>query len=490
MPGLPIPDHILTKLHRIAELARQAPDMVFRGLTQHIDVEFLRVAYTLVRKGGAAGVDGMTADAYAENLDENLSALLNRFKSGTYRAPPVKRVHIPKGDGKTRPIGIPTFEDKVLQRAVTMILNAIYEEDFLRFSYGFRPRRSAHQALEALWKVLMDMGGGWVLDVDIKAFFDTLSPSHLRSFLDQRVVDGVLRRSIDKWLKAGVLEDGNVFHSELGTPQGGVISPLLANIYLHEVLDKWFVREVQPRLGGPAHLIRYADDFVIVCAEERDARRVLEVLPQRFAKFGLTTHPDKTRLVAFGRPPLPDPARPAKKSVEIPKTFDLLGFTHYWGLSRKGRWAVFRKTALKRYLRCTGVISQWCQRSRHAKVGSQNGSLNDKLRGHYNYYGIIGNARDIGSFRNHTLLTWKYWLNRRGNRASLTWPRYKRLLQRYPLLPARLPKRALQSEASSRGAGCGSPARPDLRGDPGCDTSGFRSRPAQLKLRGLLKRLG
>ena len=452
MPGTQIPDHILTKLHRIAELARKAPQMVFLTLAHHIDVEFLRVAFHLTRKGGAAGVDGMTAAAYAENLEENLSSLLNRFKSGAYRAPPVKRVHIPKADGKTRPIGIPTFEDKVLQRAVTMVLNAIYEQDFLQLSYGFRPRRSAHQALEALWKILMDMGGGWVLDVDIKAFFDTLSPSHLRKFLDQRVVDGVLRRAIDKWLKAGVLEDGKVTHPELGTPQGGVISPLLANIYLHEVLDRWFVRDVQPRLNGLAHLVRYADDLVIVFAEERDARRVLEILPQRFSKFGLTVHPEKTRLVAFGKPAAPAPQPEAPRTEKRPKTFDLLGFTHYWALSRKGRWAVFRKTALKRSLRCASVISTWCRKNRHARVRSQHGSLNDKLRGHYNYYGIQGNSRDIGSFRNHTLLTWKFWLNRREQHGQLTWPKYKRLLKRYPLLPARLPKRALQERSQDSGS--------------------------------------
>lgn len=452
MPGSPTPDSISTKLLRIAKLAREAPTMVFRTLAHHIDVEFLRLAYHRTRKDGAAGVDGTTADEYAEHLEENLASLLNRFKSGAYRAPPVKRVHIPKADGKTRPIGIPTFEDKILQRAVTMVLNAIYEQDFLGFSYGFRPGRSAHQALEDLWQILMNMGGGWVLDVDIKAFFDTLVPAHLRTFLDQRVVDGVLRRTIDKWLNAGVLEDGSLTHPELGTPQGGVISPLLANIYLHEVLDRWFVQDVQPQLHARAHLLRYADDFVIVFADERDARSVLEALPQRFAKFGLTVHPEKTRLVAFAKPRPHEPRPRSSVTSAAPRTFDLLGFTHYWAVSRKGNWVVLRKTAAKRFLRCTSVISTWCRTNRHAPVRSQNGSLNDKLRGHYNYYGIQGNSRGLGDFRNHTLLTWKYWLNRREQHGQLTWSKYKRLLKRYPLLPARLPKRAVPARSQNSGS--------------------------------------
>jgi RNA-directed DNA polymerase len=446
MPGPQIPDHILTKLLRIAELARKAPNMVFRTLAHHIDVELLRVAYQLTRKSGAVGVDGVSAEAYAEDLEANLASLLNRFKSGTYRAPPVRRVHIPKGDGKTRPIGVPTFEDKILQRAVTMVLNAVYEEDFLGFSYGFRPQKSAHQALAALRAILTDMGGGWVLDVDIKAFFDSLVPSHLRTFLDQRVVDGVLRRAIDKWLKAGVTEDGKQSFPELGTPQGGVISPLLANIYLHEVLDQWFVREVQPRLAGRAELIRFADDFVIVCLVEQDARRVLEVLPQRFAKYGLTIHPEKTRLVAFRKPGPIKTRTPLVRVEQAPGTFDLLGFTHYWAKSRKGNWAVFRKTESKRFGKAADRIDDWCRANRHLPVKRQHKLLSTKLRGHYNYYGVAGNSRNIDRFRCRTLLTWKFWLNRRAQHGTLTWKRFERIKKRYPLPPARLPQRAPRHE--------------------------------------------
>lgn len=236
--GTSSPSPVSTKLQRIAELVSQFPQMVMTTLSHHIDLEFLHEAYRLTRKSGAVGVDGQTAQEYAVNLEANLQGLLDRFKSGTYKAPPVRRVRIPKGDGiQTRPIGIPTFEDKVLQRAAAMVLEAIYEQDFLDCSYGFRPGRSAHMALDDLWQTLTAMGGGWVVEVDIQKFFDHLDHGHLRGFLDRRVRDGVLRRAIDKWLNAGVLESGCVSHPDTGTPQGGVVSPLLANIYLHEVVD-------------------------------------------------------------------------------------------------------------------------------------------------------------------------------------------------------------------------------------------------------------
>jgi group II intron reverse transcriptase/maturase len=303
MAGTSCPDSVSTKLQRIAELARQAPAMVITTLAHHIDDEFMHEAYRRTRKSGATGVDGQSAAEFAENLGANLEALRKRLFDGSYYAPPVRRVHIPKGDSsKTRPIGIPTFADKVLQRAVTMVLEAVYEQDFRECSFGFRPRRSAHQALQSLWHELMKMQGAWVVEVDIQSFFDVLDPRHLRSFLDQRVRDGVIRRAIDKWLKAGVFEHGVEVHPDLGTPQGGVVSPLLANIYLHHVLDSWFEGEVLPRLHRRGALIRYADDAVLVFASETDARRVLEVLPRRFARFGLTLHPEKTRLIRFERP--------------------------------------------------------------------------------------------------------------------------------------------------------------------------------------------
>src|SRR5258706_6667873 len=288
-------ENVSTKLSRIAELARSAPTLVLTTLAHHVDVDFLREAHRRTRKDGAVGVDGRTAEDFAKDLEKNLESLEDGLKSGRYRAPPVRRVHIPKGEGKTRPLGIPTFEDKVLQRGVAMLLEAVYEQDFHDCSYGFRPGRSAHDALDVIWKGAMGMRGGWVLDADIQSFFDSIDHGKLREILDKRVKDGVVRRAIDKWLAAGVLEAGSISYSNEGTPQGGVISPLLANIFLHEVLDEWWVKDVMPRLRGRAQLVRYADDFVIIFEREDDALRVMDVLPKRFGKYGLTLHPEKTR---------------------------------------------------------------------------------------------------------------------------------------------------------------------------------------------------
>jgi len=435
MPGTSSPTSVSTKLQRIAELARRSPSTVLTTLAHHIDVGFLREAYRRTRKDGAPGVDRQTAEEYAAELESNLCSLLDRFKSGTYRAPPVKRVHIPKGDGtKTRPIGIPTFEDKVLQRAVSMVLEAVYEQEFHDCSYGFRPGRSAHQALQALWETLMEMKGGWVLELDIQGFFDSLGHGHLRSFLDQRVRDGVLRRTIDKWLKAGVMEDGAVSFPDSGSPQGGVISPLLANVYLHEVLDDWFEKQVRPRLAGRAVLIRYADDAVIAFSSEEDARRVMDVLPKRFGKYGLTLHPEKTRLVPFRRPSTPG----GGKRGDRPGTFDLLGFTHHWGRSYRGFLVVKRQTARSRLRRALVQVTLWCRANRHLPVVEQQRSLNLKLRGHYGYYGITGNFRALKGFRNEVVRSWRRWLDRRSQRARMNWTRFKALLQRYPLSPPRV----------------------------------------------------
>jgi group II intron reverse transcriptase/maturase len=433
MKETPGSDNICTKLERIAKLAKEAPEMAFTTLAHHIDLEWLTEAYRRTRKDGATGIDGQTAQEYAANLEGNLRSLLERAKSGTYRAPPVRRVHIPKGDGtQTRPIGIPTFEDKVLQRAVAMVLEAIYEQDFLDCSYGFRPGRSAHQALEVLQHEAVCMAGGWTLEVDIRKFFDTLDQSHLRELLRKRVRDGVLLRLIGKWLKAGVLENGAVTHPEAGTPQGGVISPLLANVYLHEVLDVWFERDVRPRLQGRALLIRYADDAVMLFSCEADARRVMDVLPKRFGKYGLTLHPEKTRLVEFRRPDR------RNSDDDGPGTFDLLGFTHYWGLSRKGKWVVMRRTAQGRFSRALSRVGEWCRRNRHKPIAAQQHSLAQKLRGHYGYFGITGNFEALRRFWHEVKGVWRKWLNRRSQRAHMPWERMHRLLQRYPLPAPRI----------------------------------------------------
>lgn len=438
MHGTPSLEGISTGIQRIAELARNAPGLAFTTLAHHIDIDLLTRAFERTRKDAAVGVDGQTAAEYARDLETNLRTLETRFKSGEYKAPPVRRVHIPKGDGRsTRPIGIPTFEDKVLQRAVVMVLEPIFEQDFLSCSYGFRSGRSAHQALEALWHGLMKMHGGWVLEVDIKSFFDTLDHGHLRSFLDRRVRDGVIRRMIDKWLKAGVMEEGSISYPETGTPQGGVISPLLANIYLHEVLDTWFEQQVKPRLRGEAFLIRYADDFVIAFAIEHDAQRVFEALPKRFARYGLSLHPEKTRLVPFGRPTR-KPTDQRSTGDQGPEAFDLLGFTHFWKVSRKGSWVIARKTAKGRLARAVKKITQWCKTYRHLRVKDQHKALVRKLNGHLAYYGITGNARSLKQFRHQMMRAWCTWLRRRSQKAHLSWERFNRLLKRYPLPPARV----------------------------------------------------
>lgn len=425
-------ESISTKLRRIAELAKQMPEKALFSLNHYIDLEWMREAYRRTRKDGAPGVDGQTGQDYAANLDANLSRLLGRAKSGLYRAPPVRRVHIPKGDGKeTRPIGIPTFEDKVLQRAVAMVLEAIYEQDFQDCSYGFRRNRSPHQALEALREPLMAMGGGFVVELDIRKFFDTVDRSRLREILRQRVRDGVLLRLIGKWLNAGVLEEGKLHFPDAGTPQGGVISPLLANVYLHEVLDTWFDKVVQPRMRGRAFLVRFADDAVLCFEREDDAKRVLAVLPKRFGKYGLTLHPEKTRLVRFERPPSTPVARRRPSRAQRPGTFDFLGFTHLWARSRGGYWVVKQQTAANRFRRKLRGIAQWCARHRHEPVAQQQAALIEKLQGHYAYYGITGNAQALGRFRAAVRRSWGGWLRRRGQHRS-SWARALALLDRFP----------------------------------------------------------
>jgi group II intron reverse transcriptase/maturase len=426
--GTPIPEtSVSTKLQRIADLAREAKQRAFLSLAHHIDLDFLREAFRRTRKDGAPGVDSQTGQEYELRLEENLRSLLDRFKAGTYKAPPVRRTYVPKGDGSMRPLGIPTFEDKVLQRAVTMVLEAVYEQDFLPCSHGYRPGRSAHTALRELDGELMSMGGAWIVELDIRRYFDTLDHAQLRTILDQRVRDGVLRRTIDKWLKAGVMEGLELSRPDAGTPQGGVISPLLANVYLHVVLDKWFHEDVLPRLRGRGSMVRYADDAVLVFANESDARRVMDVLPKRFGKYGLTLHPIKTRLVRF-RPPNRgrDEQQPGSGS------FDMLGFTHYWAKSRRGFWVAKRKTASSRFTRTLTRWSEWLGQVRHEPVGLQHRLLGQKLRGHYGYFGLAGNYRALARLRFEVQRRWRRALARR-HRGGLTWVRYLKLLERFPL---------------------------------------------------------
>lgn len=419
--------NISTKLERIAKQAREIRDVGIKTLAHHIDLDWMREAHRRTRKDGALGVDGVSAERFAEQLEDNLQSLLDRAKSGRYRAPPVRRVHIPKGNGTdTRPIGIPTFEDKVLQRAVAMVIEAVYEESFHDFSYGFRPRRSAHQALETLQNAAVRVAGGWVVEVDIKKFFDTVDHSHMHEILRRRIRDRVLLRLIGKWLKAGVLEGKFLAHPHEGTPQGGVISPLLANIYLHEVLDEWFVNHVRPHLKGSATLIRYADDFVVLFSVKQDAERFFEVLPKRFGKFGLALHPDKTRLVPFRRPDR------VVFDEDQPGTFDLLGFTHHWALSLRGKWVVKRRTAKDRLSRSLRRFREWCREHRHDPLEAQQRAIERRLNGHYAYFGITSNFRSVRKFFREVTREWRKALSRR-SQQNVSWKRMMLILKRYPL---------------------------------------------------------
>ena len=423
---------VYTKQQRIAQLAQRMPEAVLTTLAHHVDMDWLKEAYRRTRKDTASGVDRVTAGEYERDLENNLAQLLERFKSGVYRAPAVRRVYIPKqaGGKPERPIGIPTLEDKVLQRAVVMLLTPVYEQDFLDCSYGFRPGRSAHQALEKLWRAIMKMGAYcWVLEADIKSFYDTVSHEHMREFVRKRVRDGVINRMVGKWLKAGIMEHGQLRYPHEGTPQGGVISPLLSNIYLHEVLDIWFEHQVRPRMKGKAELIRFADDFVIVFSSERDAHRVYEVLPKRFGRYGLSVHESKSQLLDFRRP---------RGKKPRPDTFRFLGFTHYWGKSRKGNWVVKRKTASKKLRASIKRVYHWCKSNRHEPLREQQVALSRKLHGHYGYYAITGNSRSVCSFYRQVLRCWQKWLNRRSRGRDMPWERFNRMLQRYRLPTPRI----------------------------------------------------
>jgi RNA-directed DNA polymerase len=433
-PGTLQPDPVSTKQRRIAELARQHPPWAFIALNHYLDYDWLYQAYRRTRKDGASGIDGVTAKAYEEHLRENLQGLLERLKSGRYQAPAVRRVYIAKDNGTLRPLGIPTFEDKIAQRAVVMLLEPIYEQDFLDCSYGFRPGRSPHQALEGLRNDIRGRNGRWILDLDISNYFGTIDHHQLRAALDQRVKDGLVRRLIDKWLKAGVLEEGIRTIPAEGTPQGGVLSPLLANVFLHGVLDTWFQRDVVPRLRGRSSMVRFADDVVCVFEHREDAERVRVVLEKRLAKYGLTLHPTKTHLVDFRV----ERDRDDASGGPTGSTFDFLGFTHLWKRSRRGAWVVLRKTAVRRLARALRHVQQYCRRHRHDLLRQQHQYLCQLLRGHYAYYGILGNARSIGNFAYQVRRIWHQWLKRRNGLRRLTWVKFTAMLQRLVLPTPRI----------------------------------------------------
>jgi len=419
-----------TGLDRIAELARAQKGVQFTSIAHLLTVTALERAWSGLRKDASAGVDGVTYAEYGAHVRENLEELHDRLERGQYRAQPLRRVYIPKEEGTGRPISIPALEDKIVQKAALELLTAIYEQDFLGCSYGFRPGRNAQEALDEIGRVICRRSVGYVLEADISAYFDTIVRSQLMELIEKRVRDGSMLRLIEKWINVGVLEDGRLLVTQTGVGQGQVISPLLANIYLHYVLDEWFEDVVKPRLRGDAYEIRYADDFILCFQYREDAERVLEVLGKRFEKYGLRLHPDKTRLIEFGRDAL---TKSEEGGGPKPATFDFLGFTHVCRRSRRGKFTIHVRTMRKRLRRSLKRVSAWCQRHRHEPVVEQWAALNAKLRGHYQYYGRATNFRRLWEFYRAVRQLWRKWLNRRTRGRTLPWRVYEALLAAYPL---------------------------------------------------------
>ena len=423
-----------TDIDRLSELAKQDPKRQFFSIAHLITPEKMYAAFLSLRKEASAGIDGVTYEEYEHDAARNIRQLHRRLKEGKYRAQPLRRVYIPKENGKQRPISIPALEDKAVQKVMVELLNSIYEQDFLDCSYGFRPGRGQHQALDEVGRVICTRRTGWILEIDITAYFDSIVREQLMGMIEERVNDGSVLRLIRKWINIGVIEEGKLLMSETGTGQGQPISPLLANIYLHHVLDKWFEEVVKPRLKGEAHEIRFADDAILCFEHKEDAEKVLNVLPKRFAKYGLTLHPEKTRLLEFGR----DASRNARRQGKKPATFDFLGFTHICARSRKGKFTVHVKTMSKRLRRGLKAIAEWCREHRHDPVNEQQKTLNAKLRGHYQYYGRPTNYRSLWQFYRRVCRTWREWLSRRTRGRRLTWERYVELLRQHPLLLPRI----------------------------------------------------
>lgn len=452
-------------LERVRQAAGKDRKQQFTALFHHIyDVERLRAAFLAIKKNAAAGVDGETWEHYGENLEANLQDLAHRLKRGAYRARPVRRVYIPKvgKPGELRPLGVPALEDKIVQRATVEVMNAIYEQDFLGFSYGFRPGRSPHQALDALAVGVMRRKVSWVLDADIRKFYDTLDQGWLVKFVEHRIADRRVVRLIQKWLRAGVLEEGKRVQSEIGTVQGGSISPLLSNIYLHYVLDLWVQRWRHQQARGDVIFCRFADDFVAGFQHRDEAERFLAELRERFARFGLELHADKTRIVEFGR--YAEKNR-RKRGDGPPETFNFLGFTHSCGKTRKGHFTVLRQTMRQRWQAKLRSLKEELRRRMHTPISEQGAYLRSVLLGHYRYYGVPMNGPALGAFRWSVGYLWRMILRRRSQGNHMPWHRTRRILARwlpaarichpYPLVRLGVPPKA--------GAGCGNSARPDLR---------------------------
>jgi group II intron reverse transcriptase/maturase len=421
---------VLTNLVRVGERAAGNKGERFVNLMSHLRVPLLKEAYLRLRKDAASGIDGETWKSYGEQIEARLADLQDRIHRGSYHPPPVRRVHIPKGDGRTRPLGIPTLEDKIVQQAVRMVLEPVYEKsEFVGVSYGFRPGRSQHLALDALY-VAICRKTSWVLDADIRSFFDTIDHGWMQKFIEHRIGDKRLVRLLMKWLHAGVVEDGAWHEVEAGTPQGGIISPLLANIYLHYVLDLWVLKWRRTQAYGQVCYVRYADDLVMTFEYEQDARVMRKALAERLAQFSLELHPEKTRVLRFGRFAKKDSVHDGRKR---PETFDFLGFTHICGNGRKGRFWLVRRTSRKKRLAKAASVKEQMRRRRHVPPGRQYQWLAQVLVGHYRYYGVPGNYRALNSFRQQLQKAWYRRLQRRSQRGRWNAAQYKKFSERYPL---------------------------------------------------------
>jgi RNA-directed DNA polymerase len=414
---------VLTVEMQIANRAKNYPKEALTNLHEFIDERMLHISLTQLNKTAASGVDGQTWLKYYEQCEERIPRLVSLFKSGKYQAPNIRRVYIPKEPGKYRALGLPTVEDKVLQKAVTRVLTPVYEQIFYPSSFGFRTGKSPHQALDMLFKEVSFKKKRYIIDADMQNYFGSINHQCLREFLDQRIKDGVIRKMIDKWLKAGIMEEGAVEYPTEGTPQGGTISPLLSNVYLHYVLDEWFIEQIQPMLREGSFLIRYADDFLLGFTNIKDAMRVMKVLPERLGKYGLTLHPEKTKLIEL-----------EGQKGEQSRTFDFLGFTHYMGKSLRGKPVLKRKTSSKKLKASLRRMSEWIKVNRHRMIGGIIVEVNRKLRGYYEYYGITFNSRMLNTYYEQTKRILYKWLNRRGGKRVWDWKKFNKLVNEWVCL--------------------------------------------------------
>ncbi|KPL23740.1 MAG: hypothetical protein AMJ75_05470 [Phycisphaerae bacterium SM1_79] len=420
----------LTQLALISERAQKEPDLQFTSLAHLLNVEFLKECYYSLGRDRASGIDGVSWEEYGKRLDESIKDLVAHLKAKRYKPQPSRRVYIPKDEHSKRPLGLPALEDKIVQKGIAWILEAIYEQDFLSCSYGFRPNRSCHHALDTLDKTIMRGPINYIIEADIKGFFDNVSHEWMMKCLQVRIKDPSFLLIIKRFLKAGYIDAGEFVLTTKGTPQGGNLSPMLANIFLHYVLDLWFEKRIKPKVRGECHLVRYADDFICSVQYADDAKYIEQAMRERFVKFDLELHTDKTRVIHVGRRALDK----SRRDKHLPQSFDFLGFTHYWGKSRRGNWILCRKTSSKRFRRACKDLAAWLKIIRSsAKLKEWWPILQAKLRGHYQYYGISGNGRSICRYRDVTEQLVFKWLNRRCQKVSFDWSGFRAYLKHYPL---------------------------------------------------------